>query len=419
MAAPAAEVSLAAARGIVAQQAARLRPGPPRRVALDRALGRWLAAPARAERDAPPWPRAMRDGYALAANGAHAVSADTALRVMGLVRAGADPWPESAALPAGACCEIMTGAPVPPGADTVAMAEWSRRQGDLVWFDRPVIPGANVAPQGSEMRAGDVALAAGVRLDYSRVALLAAIGQARPLVFPAPPVAILASGDELVEAEAPTPSGGRIRNSNGPAIAALVIRAGGRPCRLPIVPDQLALVSQQLEAGLAQADAVLVTGGASVGKFDFVRDAWRERGGEWLFDAVRIRPGRPVSCGVLPGSQPPKLCFALPGNPLSAMLTFELFVRPIIAALAGAEPGTASRPWLSAQMGFDYQGQPHPLVTFVPVRLAADLDAASILPVRYHGSADLAALAAADGYLVVAENQTVISRGAWAPVLLK
>lgn len=413
------EVSLHQARETVLAQAARLRPGSPRRAVLDRAGGHWLAAPARAERDSPPWPRAMRDGYALRACDGQEAARAPGLRVAGLIRAGDDPWPESQAVPPGGCCEIMTGAPVPPGADTVAMVEWTRREGDRVWLERAPAPGANIALPGSEMRAGEVVLAAGARLDYSRLALLAAVGEARPLVYPRPAVAVLATGDELVEAAAPPPTGGRIRNSNGPAMAALVARAGGRPRRFPIVPDDPGSLDQRLEAALAEADLALVTGGASAGKFDFVQSAWRRRGGEWLFDAVRIRPGRPVSVGILAHQPRPKFCVALPGNPISAMLTFELLARPLIAALAGAAPGAAARPFLSARMGFDYRGKPLPLTLFVPVRLAGDLTAATVAAVAYHGSADLAALAAADAYLAVPENQSAIAAGSLAEVLLK
>lgn len=462
----AAEVSLAEARAIVAEEARRLRPETPRRLRLDQASGRWLAAAARAERDAPPWPRAMRDGYALRAEDAERAQRE-GLRVRGLIRAGDAPWTgggAESALAAGECVEIMTGAPAPPAAGgapvAVAMLEFTRRDGERVFLQRAVAAGENIAPQGSEMRAGAVALAAGTRLDYSCIALLAAVGEARPKVYPPPRVAVLATGDELVEAEGPRPEGGQIRNSNGPALAALVRRAGGRPWRLPPAGDDAQLLRERLRQAAAGAELVLVTGGASVGKFDFVQAAWRELGGTWRWNAVRIRPGKPVKLGVMAEADEggkaarPRLCLALPGNPLSAMLTFALFARPLIAALAGegagegaretaagragkrnaagtgtaAGPGDAAdagvarraaRPLLAARMGFAYRGKAIPLDQFLPVRLEGELTAAVITALAYHGSADMAALAAADAYLHLPPNTTELAAGEWAEVLLK
>ena len=464
----AAEVSWAEARAIVAEEAQRLRPGTPRRLRLEQAMGRWLAAAARAERDAPPWPRAMRDGYALRAEDAERAQRE-GLSVRGLIRAGDAPWMgvgAESALAVGECVEIMTGAPAPPAvggaAVAVAMVEFTRRDGERVFLRRVVAAGENIAPQGSEMRAGAVALAAGQRLDYSCVALLAAVGEARPKVYPQPRVAVLATGDELVEAEGPGLEGGQIRNSNGPALAALVRRAGGRPWRLPPAGDDAQILRERLRQAATGADLVLVTGGASVGKFDFVQAAWRALGGTWRWDAVRIRPGKPVKLGVMAAADDaagkaarPKLCLALPGNPLSAMLTFELFARPLVAALAGegagegageavagraggrdaAGTGTgagavagvdaarratrAARPLLAARMGFAYRGKAIPLDQFLPVRLEGDLTGVVIAPLAYHGSADMAALAAADAYLHLPPNTTELAEGEWAEVLRK
>ncbi len=460
---------MAEARAIVAEEARRLRPGSPRRLRLEQASGRWLAAAARAERDAPPWPRAMRDGYVLRAEDAERAQRE-GLRVRGLIRAGDAPWTgggAESALAAGECVEIMTGAPAPPAAGrapvAVAMVEFTRRDGERVFLQRAVAAGENIAPQASEMRAGAVALVAGARLDYSCIALLAAVGEARPRVYPPPRVAVLATGDELVEAEGPRPEGGQIRNSNGPALAVLVRRAGGRPWRLPPAGDDAQLLRERLRQAAAGAELVLVTGGASVGKFDFVQAAWRELGGTWRWNAVRIRPGKPVKLGVMAAADAgskaarPRLCLALPGNPLSAMLTFELFAQPLIAALAGegageggretaagrtgerdaAGTGTAdglgdaagvgaarkamraARPWLAARMGFAYRGKAIPLDQFLPVRLEGELTAAVIAPLAYHGSADMAALAAADAYLHLPPNTTELAAGEWAEVLLK
>lgn len=402
------ELSLEQARHKVLEEAARWAPPFSEPVSLADVCGRILAEEVVAGRDAPPFPRAMRDGYAVRAA---EVKPGATLDCIGLIRAGQE---SELQLQRGSCIEIMTGAPVPPGADAVIMVEFTRRAGDAVTFERGIEAGANIAPVGSDSATGSRVLAAGQRMDYAGVSLLAAEGCTQPRVFVRPRVAILSTGDELVEAEA-TPSAVQIRNSNAHALAAQVIRAGGVPLRLPIARDNEAHLGSLIDRALREADLLLLSGGVSMGKFDLVEAVLASRGAEFFFDAVRIRPGRPVVFGRVGD----RAFFGLPGNPLSTMVTFELFARPMIERLGGAAHGTLPQPLFKAELGFEWTGKNLPLTVFLPIALEGGLSSARITALPYHGSADLASMAAAHGFLVIPPECTRLPQGSLADVLLK
>lgn len=412
------DVSLAEARARVVAACARRGPvGAPEAVAAEDAVGRILAMDAAADRDFPPWPRAARDGYALRA--ADVAEPGRALRRIGLARAGA---PFAGSVGPGECVEIMTGAPAPEGADAVIMVERSRSEGDQITFAAAARPGDNIAPAASEARGGDALLRRGERVDYAGLAVLAATGLARPLVFSRPRVAVLASGDELADAFGAPPRGARIRNSNALALAAQCRRAGAEAEVGAIIPDRPGAARTALERALEAHDLALISGGVSRGRFDFVKpemDALlAARGGEWLFQSARLRPGHPVAAARVAGPRGDQFLFGLPGNPLSAMLCCELFARPAVALLSGAAPAAAAQAFVAAEMGFHYRAKPLPLTFFLPVRREGDLRRALLRPVPYRGSADLAALAAADGYLVVPEGCAELAAGSivdWLP----
>jgi molybdopterin molybdotransferase len=406
------------ARAVVVDEVTRVRGGlrlASEEVALDAAFGRVLAAPVQADRDQPPFPRSTRDGFALRAVDA-AVGAR--LRVIGEVAAGAA---FAGTVGPGEAVEIMTGAPVPAGADAVVMIEHTARPGPHeVVLNRALSAGDNVVPQGSELAVGAVACEAGNPLDAAAIALLASLGCARPRVLSRPRVAILGTGDELVAVDAvPTPV--QIRDSNRHCLAASILRAGGDPIAFPPVPDDLAATERALAAAAAAADLVLVTGGVSMGKYDHVEPALARLSARVIFDAVAIRPGRPLVFGFVGQGPAAKPFFGLPGNPLSAQVTFELFARAALELLAG-RPAAAAPPFFAARIARDYEQRPVPLTVFAPAkfeRAPGDLGPPRVAPVPSQGSGDLTAMAKADGFLVLEPGVARVAAGDWVTVLPK
>jgi molybdopterin molybdotransferase len=416
--APRRELGLAAARTCVLERvAAHVAARPPRREPLAPArFAGWPAPPVlaedvRADRDYPPFARALRDGYALRA--ADAAAPGARLRCLGQVRAGA---PSPLCVAPGTCVEIMTGAALPEGSDAVVMVEKTARAGAEVALAVAVKPGDAVAPRGSDTPAGGVVAAAGRRLDFAALAALAAVDCPAPEVFLPPRVAIITSGDELV---APGARSGpfQIRDANLPALAALVRRAGGDPVLELAVPDDAAALGAAVDRAQAEADLLLLSGGASVGAHDLVAPLVAARGTDIAFDAVRVRPGRPVWFGTLDS----RCFFALPGNPLGSMLGFLLFVQPALALLAGLAPAALPPPFLLARLGFAHRAAPLPLTVFRPARLrpAADGLGPVLEEIPCHSSADLAAAAAADGFWAAPEHTESLESGSLVGVVLK
>jgi molybdopterin molybdotransferase len=394
-------------------------PRPAEEVPLAQAAGRVLARTVLADRDQPPFDRSTRDGFAVrSADVAAAATSPATLRLVGEVAAGAR---FDGQVAPGTCVEIMTGAPLPAGADAVVMVEHTERRGDAeIVIRRPVRARENFVPRAAELAAGAQAFPAGRPLDPAAVALLASLGCARPQVFARPRVAVVATGDELVAlGEAPSPT--QIRDSNRYSLAAQVARAGGQALAMPIVRDDLGALTTALREATAAADVLLVSGGVSMGKYDHVEAALAALGARVVFDGVDIRPGRPLVFGNI-GDRP---FFGLPGNPLSTMVTFELFARPAIELLAGR---TQAPPllFLGARLATAYAQRKLPLTVFVPATLAPDDDASAgeaaclrVRPLSSQGSGDLAAMAAADVLMVIAPGTTELAAGDWVSVLPK
>jgi len=353
----------------------------PEPAALLEANGRVLAEQIQADRPYPPFPRSARDGFAV-----RAADVPGSLRVIGEVRAGEA---FSGGVGPGETVEIMTGAPLPSGADAVVMIEHTKRSGDRVRIDRTIATGENFNPRGAEALSGEIVLAAGRRIDFAHVALLATVGRQHVLVYRQPRVAILPTGDEIVEV-GEQPSATQIRNSNAAALAVQVRRAGGIPEILPIARDNEASTRTLAERGLA-ADLLLLSGGVSAGKYDVVEKVLGELGAEFFFDRVLIQPGQPLVFGRARG----KFFFGLPGNPASTMVTFELFARAAIERLQGLinPPLPLTRAKLT-------RGLRHKtgLTRFLPVRLSAD--GSTVEPEPWQGSGDVTALARANAFLV-------------------
>ncbi|HEX4320854.1 MAG TPA: gephyrin-like molybdotransferase Glp [Acidobacteriaceae bacterium] len=382
-------------------------------VSLAEASGRVLAEPLHADRDQPPFPRATRDGFACRAAEA---STNQLLFLAGHLGAGDDPAAIGLGkLGAGEVWEIMTGAPVPDGADAVFMVEHSEHASNFVRLAAPrtLQPGENIVPRGSEARAGDLLIPLGVRLGPAQIALAAQCGYASLRVAVRPRVAILATGDELVSVEE-TPRPSQIRNSNAPMLAALVAAAGGEPLILPAVPDQDGPLDAAIQQALA-ADLLLVSGGISAGRFDLVEGALTRAGARFFFGGVAIQPGKPIVFGQLPRQgRSPLPFFALPGNPISSAVTFHLFAAPLLAALA--EDSTPSPCFALAELTTEWRGKPG-LTRFLPAWCDFALEP-EVRLIPWQGSGDIAAFARSNCFLVVPAEAQEIASGSIVQILL-
>ncbi len=375
------------------------------RLLLAETPGRVLAEDIRADRDYPPFNRATRDGYAV--RSADLASVPVTLECLGEVRAGEN-FPAKVA--AGQCVEIMTGAPLPEGADAVVMLEHTHAHDGKIEALRAVKPRENVVAKGSEAAAGTVVLRQGRRVGTGEIGLLAAVGQTRARVFRRPRVAILTTGDEVVAVER-RPDWFQIRNSNSISLAAQVTAAGGMPHALGVAPDKLGPLRRLIRKGLA-CDLFVLSGGVSMGKYDFVAKVLSEFGAEFYVQGVAIRPGKPFAFG----SVGKKFFFALPGNPVSTFVTFELFVRPAVLMAAGAP--FECPVFLRARLAKPFR-QNTGLTAFMPARVEREGRDAVVSPVGWQGSGDLVGVAAANCFLVVHPDQSTLEAGGWVDVLPK
>ena len=401
-------VTYTEARRIVAeaaQECVRKAPRARESVTLDAAFGRVLAEPLAADRDAPPFDRSTRDGFAVRSTDVSAVPAT--LKLTAELAAGAE---FRGTVAPGECVQIMTGAAVPPGADAVVMIEHTQPAGDRVIVERTVAKGANVVPRGREATAGTQVLAAGQRMGYAELSIAAQFGHAQLSVFARPRLAVLSTGDELVPVEQ-VPGPFQSRNSNSYSLVAQVSLAGGAPVPLGTAPDERAALRAKIEQGLA-ADALVLSGGVSMGKYDLVEEVLRSLGAEFRFDAVSMRPGKPTAFGVCRG----KPVLGLPGNPVSTMVTFELFGVPLVDVLSGAPVRPLAVANARTKRAIHEKAA---LAHFVPAKLSREGSETYAEQLSWQGSGDVAALAQADCYLVVTERQLEFSAGDWVEVLLR
>jgi molybdopterin molybdotransferase len=373
-------------------------------VSLWDALGYVLVQDLKADRDYPPFDRSTRDGYAVRAADA---TAGGKLRCGGEIKAGDS---VTTPLAPGLCVQIMTGAAVPPFANAVVMVEHTERDGDVVQFDRETRPGQNIVPRGSEAKAGQMILSHGTRLGYAELALAAQVGETKLRCAARPRVAILSTGDEVVLVdELPGPF--QIRNSNSVSLAAQVRLAGGEPVLLGNAADRIEDLRAKIGRGLEE-DALVLSGGVSMGKYDLVETVLKDLGAEFYFDAVAIRPGRPAvfaRCGET-------FVFGLPGNPVSTMVTFELFVAPALDLLSGAE--ARALPLLQAQLGEALHEKPS-LTHFLPARVEWQGAMPEVRALPWQGSGDIATLAKANCFVVVPPDRQKIAAGESVSVLLR
>ncbi len=367
-------------------------------------LGLVLAEDVASDLDSPPFDKSMMDGYAVRAIDLH--DGQAVLPVAGEVMAGQVP----PALPSGQVIRIMTGAPIPAGADAVIRVEQTRLLADgRVSFEttRPKA-GQSILRRGVEMKKGDVVLSSGAVLGPQELGLLAGVGRTEAKIYPAPRVSILSTGDELVEANE-TPRGGQIRNSNGPMLTAQAARAGAAPRYLGNARDDEASLKAMIRAGL-ESPVFVLSGGVSMGKRDLVPGVLKDFGMEAHFHHVHMKPGKPLLFGTLNQT----LVFGLPGNPVSSYCCFELFVRPAIRALAGhAEPGPN---WRQAVLTEDFAySTDRP--TYHPALVENAYGSNCVKPVAWLGSPDLRAMTKANALMLVPAGSNSYAAGSPMPVL--
>lgn len=359
-------------------------------VALTQAHRRVTSDDILADRDYPTLARSLRDGFAV-----HSSDVPGTLQIMGELRAGEG---ETEDLPAGSALEIMTGAPVPGGADAVVMVEHVRRHGNRVTMPESAPHGQFINARGTEATEGTVLIGAGTRLDSSHIAALAMTGHSSVKVYRKPRVGILSTGDELV-AVSQTPQPHQIRNSNSYALASLAVAAGANASILPVARDTEANLLSSLERGL-EYDILLISGGVSAGKYDFVKPCLRRLGAEFVFERVRIQPGQPTAFARVRD----RFAFGLPGNPGSSMVTFQLFAKAAIELLSGeCDP---ILPILRATLEAPFKHKLG-LTRFLPARLSEN---GMLRHIPWQGSSDIPALARANVFLIADHD-----RESWAP----
>ncbi len=388
--------------------AANAEPLRARSVAVGEAVRLVLAEEIRSEINSPPYDKSLMDGYAVRSSDRQAER-----RILEEVAAGDVP---RFAVTAGAATRIMTGAPLPDGADAIVQIERTSLVDEstvrLEQVDAKA--GQSVLPLGASLRVGDVVLRAGAEIRPIEIGVLAELGRGDVKVIPRPRVAILPTGNELVSANE-TPGPGQIRNSNGPLLSAAVARAGGAPIELEIARDDRDMLRLLVEQGL-HADVLVLSGGVSAGKFDLVPAVLAELGVEEVFHKISLRPGKPLWFGVKRDSERRVLVFGLPGNPVSSLVCFELFVRPAIAALAGR--GFVGLPTVRAALAhdFDHKGGRAAYLPSSLNRNAAADSTVTILP--WQGSADLATLARATCLVRLPVEPVRLAAGAMVDAVL-
>lgn len=379
------------------------RPKRPETIEIEDAFDRILSIRVYSDRDYPPFDRSVRDGFAV--RSADVTSSGVQLKCVGELRAGGK---FDGVVGPGQCVEIMTGASVPQGADAVVMIEHTKRDGWTITLDREARPGQHIVRRGSEAGEGSLLLSEHTRLGYAEIALAAQAGATQLEVFQRPSVAILSTGDEVVEARK-FPGPLEVRNSNGISVQILAGSAGARPVHLGNAPDEIGAIRAAIERGL-QEDILVLSGGVSMGKYDLTEQALADLGAVFHYTGVEIRPGRPAVFATCRD----KLVFGLPGNPVSTMVTFELFVLPAIDILSGAAP--RSLPIFKARLDSPVR-EKGALTHFLPSRIEWTGREAHVTQLRWQGSGDVVALATANGFLVVGPDRLEMDPGEMADVI--
>lgn len=367
-------------------------------VPLTEALGRVLAQDIITDTDLPPFDRSQMDGYAVLAE--DVVNVPARLRIIGESVAGQG-WHQE--MHAGEAVRIMTGAPVPAGADSVQQVELTREvdEGKVVEILEPVSLGRSIVRRGNEIKTGKRVLHAGEKINAAMIAVLASFGYATVRVGGQPRVAVLATGSELVAVDQ-KPGRDQIRDSNNYSIAAYAKLAGAKVELLPLAGDEIGLLKDQISAAASRSDVVVTSGGVSMGVYDFTKTALRELGAEIFFERVALRPGKPTVFARLPGGQ---MVFGLPGNPVSVSVTFNLFTRTSLLLMQGA-----SEPLLKeerALLGKAVKGSAD-RDSYLPAKLMTNDQGQLIAtPLKWGGSSDFVAFAQATALVIVPAGESM------------
>jgi molybdenum cofactor synthesis domain-containing protein len=362
---------------------------PPESIDLSSAVRRVLAEDIIADSDLPPFDRSQMDGYAVKA--ADTLKSPVNLKIVGESAAGAG-WHEK--LKKGEAVRIMTGAPVPDGADAVQKIEVTKETGEFVQILEPAEKGKFIIRRGAEIKIGAVVIPSGDVVTENTLAVLAAFGYSKVKAGGKPKAAILATGSEIVDVGR-TPGRDQIRNSNSPMLRGFIEACGAGDVILPAAGDDVQSLKKQIAKGIERADLLVITGGVSVGKYDFTKTALAELGAEVFFERVRLKPGKPTVFARLNN----KLVFGLPGNPVSVAATFFLFVRPALlqmqgAAVTGLKEGRAV---LSAKVKGTKDRD-----SYLPAALSTDKKGRLIAgPLRWHGSSDFVGFARAEAFIFI------------------
>jgi len=398
-------ITVAEAIQIVKEQT---RPLSPECVEIEDALGRFLAEDIVADSDLPPFNRSQMDGYAVRA--ADTQNAPVRLRIVGESAAGAG-WHNE--MLAGEAVRIMTGAPVPKGADTVQQVELTRElnEGATVEIQRPADLGKSIVGRASEIRAGETVLRAGERINPAMMAVLASFGYAEVSVGREPRVAVLATGSELVAVNQ-KPGQDQIRDSNNYSLGAYAAVAGATVELMPLTGDDSNSLKQQISAASESSDVLVTSGGVSMGVYDFTKTALKELGAEIFFERVSLRPGKPTVFARLPNGG---LVFGLPGNPVSVSVTFNLFARTSLLAMQGAHEAALEEEWAilerSVKGSVDRE-------SYLPGLMRTG-EAGHLLaqPLKWGGSSDFVAFARANGLIKVPAGVTTLEIGSTVRVV--
>jgi len=362
------------------------------KVRLENSMGRFLAEDVTSDVEMPPFDKSAMDGFAC-----RHVDQDKELEILETIAAGSPPQKK---VGEGECARIMTGAMVPKGADVVVKVEDTEiTPGGKVRVMKPITK-SNIAMKAEDVQVGDVAVTAGIRIEPQHIAVMASVGRTEPLVAIKPSVGVISTGDEIVEAKY-KPSLSQIRNSNGPQLTAQAVRAGARAKYFGIARDDEKVTFDMLSRALDESDVVLLSGGVSMGDFDFIPGVLEKLGIELKFKTVAIQPGKPTVFGL----RNEKRIFGLPGNPVSSFTTFELFVRPMLNKMMDArEPYRRLR----LPLEVDYTRKKANRMSWIPVQFTEE---GTVIPLEYHGSAHIYALAGAHAMAAVPAGTKLLKKG--------